>query len=200
MNVISKIAKFSFIAIAVMMIASCNKATDNKNAADASPAEAKTANAQTVIRYIDGDTLMAKYNLAKDIIEAMLRRSNQLDNEQMKRGNEINRLGNEIQNKYKNNGYLTEESFNADQNRLAKMQNDAQTYLSKLQRDAQNEMMQYQIQLNDSVQNFIKAYAKSKGIDMILYKASTVFIDPKYDVTDEVIEGLNKRYTKVEKK
>ena len=200
MNVISKIAKFSFIAIAVMMIASCNKATDNKNAADASPAEAKTANAQTVIRYIDGDTLMAKYNLAKDINEAMLRRSNQLDNEQMKRGNEINRLGNEIQNKYKNNGYLTEESFNADQNRLAKMQNDAQTYLSKLQRDAQNEMMQYQIQLNDSVQNFIKAYAKSKGIDMILYNASTVFIDPKYDVTDEVIEGLNKRYTKVEKK
>ena len=97
MNVISKIAKFSFIAIAVMMIASCNKATDNKNAADASPAEAKTANAQTVIRYIDGDTLMAKYNLAKDINEAMLRRSNQLDNEQMKRGNEINRLGNEIQ-------------------------------------------------------------------------------------------------------
>ena len=199
MKIIRRIAKLSSIALAIVMFASCNKSTEGTNAA--APADNAAGNpAAAVIRYIDGDTLMAKYNLAIDINEAMLRRSNQLDNEQMKRGNEINRLGNEIQNKYKNNGYLTEESFNADQNRLAKMQNDAQTYLAKLQRDAQNEMMQYQIQLNDSVQNFIKAYAKSKGIDMILYKASTVFIDPKYDVTDEVIEGLNKRYTKVEKK
>lgn len=199
MKIIRKIAKLSTIALAIVMFASCNKSTEETNVA--APADnAAGAPAAAVIRYIDGDTLMAKYNLAIDINEAMLRRSNQLDNEQMKRGNEINRLGNEIQNKYKNNGYLTEESFNADQNRLAKMQNDAQTYLAKLQRDAQNEMMQYQIQLNDSVQNFIKTYAKEKGYDVILYKASAVYIDSKYDVTNDVIEGLNKRYTKVEKK
>ncbi len=199
MNVITKIAKYSFIALAIMMFASCNK-TGEKGNVETKAVAAKTADGQAVIRYIDGDSLMANYNLAKDINEAMLRRSNQLDNEQAKRGNEINRLGNEIQSKYKNNGYLTEESFNADQNRLAKMQNDAQTYLSKLQRDAQNEMLQYQIQLNDSVQNFIKVYAKQKGYDVILYKSAAVFIDSKYDVTKEVIEGLNKRYTKVEKK
>ena len=199
MKIIRRIAKLSSIALAIVMFASCNKSTEGTNAAAAADNAAGNP-AAAVIRYIDGDTLMAKYNLAIDINEAMLRRSNQLDNEQMKRGNEINRLGNEIQNKYKNNGYLTEESFNADQNRLAKMQNDAQTYLAKLQRDAQNEMMQYQIQLNDSVQNFIKAYAKEKGYDVILYKASAVYIDAKYDVTNDVIEGLNKRYTKVEKK
>ena len=199
MKIIRRIAKLSSIALAIVMFASCNKSTEGTNAA--APADNAAGNpAAAVIRYIDGDTLMAKYNLAIDINEAMLRRSNQLDNEQMKRGNEINRLGNEIQNKYKNNGYLTEDSFNADQNRLAKMQNDAQTYLAKLQRDAQNEMMQYQIQLNDSVQNFIKTYAKEKGYDVILYKASAVYIDAKYDVTNDVIEGLNKRYTKVEKK
>lgn len=200
MKVIRKIAKYSFIALAIVMSASCSKTTEENNTAAPAAADSAGASAAAVIRYIDGDSLMAKYNLAIDINEAMLRRSNQLDNEQMKRGNEINRLGNEIQNKYKNNGYLTEESFNADQNRLAKMQNDAQTYLAKLQRDAQNEMMQYQLQLNDSVQNFIKDYAKQKGYDVILYKASTVYIDSKYDVTNDVIEGLNKRYTKVEKK
>ena len=200
MKVIRKIAKYSFIALAIVMSASCSKTTEENNTAAPAAADSAGAPAAAVIRYIDGDSLMAKYNLAIDINEAMLRRSNQLDNEQMKRGNEINRLGNEIQNKYKNNGYLTEESFNADQNRLAKMQNDAQTYLAKLQRDAQNEMMQYQLQLNDSVQNFIKDYAKQKGYDVILYKASTVYIVPKYDVTNDVIEGLNKRYTKVEKK
>ena len=104
MKVIRKIAKFSFIALAIMMFASCNKTTEETTAAPA--ATQAGAPAPTVIRYIDGDTLMAKYNLAIDINEAMLRRSNQLDNEQMKRGNEIQRLGNEIQNKYKNNGSI----------------------------------------------------------------------------------------------
>ena len=35
---------------------------------------------------------------------------------------------------------------------------------------------------------------------MVLRKSATLYIDPKYDVTKEVIEGLNKRYTKVAKK
>ena len=105
-----------------------------------------------------------------------------------------------IQSKYQNNGYLTQESFNADQAKLQQMQVDAQNYLSKLQRDAQNEMQQYNIQLNDSIESFIKYYAKQNGYDMILYKASSVYVDPKYDVTNDVVEGLNKRYTKVEKK
>ena len=35
---------------------------------------------------------------------------------------------------------------------------------------------------------------------MILRKSAAFFINEKYDVTDEVLENLNKRYTKVEKK
>ena len=42
--------------------------------------------------------------------------------------------------------------------------------------------------------------AADKGFDMVIRKSATLYIDPKYDVTDEVIAGLNKRYTKVEKK
>ena len=43
----------------------------------------------------------------------------------------------------------------------------------------------------------MKDYAKKKGFDMVLRKSATLFIDEKYDVTNEVIEGLNKRYNKV---
>ena len=32
---------------------------------------------------------------------------------------------------------------------------------------------------------------------MVLRKSATLFIDEKYDVTEEVIDGLNKRYNKV---
>ena len=194
MNCIKNYTKLALFAAVLMMVSatSCN----NK------PAEApKTANGAAMenlkIRYIDEDSIMANYNLAKDINEAMLRRQNQFDAAQKQRGNEISKFGNAMQQKYQNNQYLTEEAFNADQAKLQKMQADAENYLASHQQSIQNELNQSQIQLLDSIDNFMKDYAKKKGFDMVLRKSATLFIDEKYDVTNEVIEGLNKRYNKV---
>ncbi len=193
MNFIKHYTKLVVIAAFMMVAAaSCN----NK------PAEApKAANGAALetlkIRYIDEDSIMANYNLAKDINEAMLRRQNQYDAAQKQRGNEISKFGNAMQQKYQNNQYLTEEAFNADQAKLQKMQADAESYLASLQQSISNELNQSQIQLLDSIDNFMKDYAKKKGFDMVLRKSATLYIDEKYDVTKEVIEGLNKRYNKV---
>ena len=193
MNFVKNYTKLALFAAVMMMAAtSCNE----------KPAEApKTANGAAMenikIRYIDEDSIMANYNLAKDINEAMLRRQNQFDAAQKQRGNEISKFGNAMQQKYQNNQYLTEEAFNADQANLQKMQADAENYLTSLQQSIQNELNQSQIQLLDSIDNFMKDYAKKKGFDMVLRKSATLFIDEKYDVTKEVIEGLNKRYNKV---
>ena len=193
MNFIKHYTKLAVLA-AVMVLAatSCNE----KQTAEApkSPAEALE---NLKIRYIDEDSIMANYNLAKDINEAMLRRQNQFDAAQKQRGNEISKFGNAMQQKYQNNQYLTEEAFNADQVKLQKMQADAENYLANLQQSIENELNQSQIQLLDSIDNFMKDYAKKKGFDMVLRKSATLFIDEKYDVTKEVIEGLNKRYNKV---
>ena len=200
MKLYRHLAKSVLVAAAIMMAVSCTNGTAGQAAGQAAASADTSTTGRMIIRYIDGDSLMANYNLAKEISEAMLRRSNQIDNEQQKRGAEITRFGNEIQNKYQNNGYLTQESFNADQAKLQQMQIDAQNYLAKLQRDAQNEMQQYNMQLNDSVENFINEYARQKGFDLIIYKYSGVYMYEKYDVTDYVVNGLNKSYTKVEKK
>ncbi len=197
MNFIKLTTKLAIVAALLLGAASCNQKAEKKAAA---PGAAPAGMENLTIRYIDEDSIMANYNLAKDINEAMLRRQNQLDAAQTQRSNEINKFGNAMQQKYKNNGYLNEASFNADQAKLQKMQSDAQTYLGNLQQSIQNELAQSQNQLMDSVNNFMKDYAKKKGYDMVLRKSATLYIDSKYDVTDEVIEGLNKRYVKVEKK
>lgn len=197
MKILSKLAGFVLVFMSVAMFTSC---AESKKENVAATAEVKSETSQMVIRYIDEDSLLAQYNLAKDINEAMLRRSNQFDSEQKRRARDIQKLAGDIENKYKSNGYLTQESFNADQNKLAKMQSDAENYLARLQRDIQSEMLQNQIQLNDSINNFLKAYCKEKGFEAVLRKTATFYMDPKYEVTAEVVEGLNKRYNKVEKK
>lgn len=198
MKILSKLASLVLVFMSVAMFTSC--AESKKESGAAAAAEVKSETPQMVIRYIDEDSLLAQYNLAKDINEAMLRRSNQFDSEQQRRARDIQKLAGDIENKYKSNGYLTQESFNADQNKLAKMQSDAENYLARLQRDIQSEMLQNQIQLNDSINNFLKAYCKEKGFDAVLRKTATFYMDSKYEVTSEVVEGLNKRYNKVEKK
>ena len=194
MNFIKHYTKLALFAAAVLMMSatSCND-----KPAEAPKAAGGGALENLKIRYIDEDSIMANYNLAKDINEAMLRRQNQFDAAQKQRGNEISKFGNAMQQKYQNNQYLTEEAFNADQAKLQKMQADAENYLASLQQSIQNELNQSQIQLLDSIDNFMKDYAKKKGFDMVLRKSATLFIDEKYDVTKEVIEGLNKRYNKV---
>ncbi len=193
MNFIKHYTKLALLATVMVLAAtSCN----DKQAAEA-PKAGGTAMENLKIRYIDEDSIMANYNLAKDINEAMLRRQNQYDAAQKQRSSEINKFGNAMQQKYQNNQYLTEEAFNADQAKLQKMQADAENYLAGLQQSISNELNQSQIQLLDSIDNFMKDYAKKKGFDMVLRKSATLYIDEKYDVTKEVIEGLNKRYNKV---
>ena len=193
MNFVKHYTKLAVFAAVLMMAAtSCND-----KPAEAPKAAPGAAVENLKIRYIDEDSIMANYNLAKDINEAMLRRQNQFDAAQKQRANEISKFGNAMQQKYQNNQYLTEEAFNADQAKLQKMQADAENYLASLQQSIQNELNQSQIQLRDSIDNFMKDYAKKKGFDMVLRKSATLFIDEKYDVTKEVIEGLNKRYNKV---
>mgnify|MGYP001038812259 CR=1 FL=1 len=110
---------------------------------------------------------------------------------------ELQKLGNQIQQKINNNGYLSQESFQSDQETFNKKQAEAQNYLASLQREAEQEMIQQQIQLTDSIEAFIKDYNRKKGYDAILYKAAGVYFNPALDITNEVIDGLNKRYNKV---
>jgi len=152
MNFIKHYTKLALMAVVVMIAAtSCNE----KQTAEA-PKTAGGALENLKIRYIDEDSIMANYNLAKDINEAMLRRQNQYDAAQKQRANEISKFGNAMQQKYQNNQYLTEEAFNADQAKLQKMQADAENYLGSLQQSIQNELNQSQIQLLDSIENFMK--------------------------------------------
>lgn len=197
MKLTKHFAQLLLVAACAVALTSCNeKPKDTKPAANMPQA----AMEKMTIRYVDEDSIMNNYNLAKDINEAMLRRQNQFDAAQTQKGNEINKFGTAMQQKLKTNGYLTEDSYKADEAKLQKMQNDAQNYLGNLQQSIQNELMQSQTQLMDSINNFMNEYAKQKGYDMVLRKSATLYIDSKYDVTKEVIDGLNKRYNKVAKK
>lgn len=159
-----------------------------------------TAGAGLNIRFIDEDSLLNKYNLAKDIKEASIKSYSKLESAQNSRAGEIQRFGTQIEEKMRSNGYLSEQSYQSDVQKFQKMQQDAQVYLANLQRNVEMEMAQGQMQVTDSIQAFIKRYNKKYNYDAILLKSAGVYFNPALDITDEVVEGLNKAYNKVEAK
>ncbi len=150
-------------------------------------------------RYVDLDTVLSKYNLAKDYNEEMLRMQTNMESEVKRHENSLQSLGTSIQNKMQNNAYLSEESYRADQEKFNNMQANAQRSIANLNTNFQNAAMAAQKTVNDSIEAFIKDYNVKRGYDAIFFKAATLLINPALDITDEVVEGLNARYNKVKK-
>ena len=180
MNYFKNFTKFALVATVITLsMAACNQqensnnAKDNKNSAKVEPAK---AGQHLEIRYIDEDSVLKNYNLAKDFEEMTTRLQNEFDQAQKKYADQLGNFQNSVNQKMQNNQYASENAYKADVQKYQQMEQNAQNEMAKLQQNSANQMQQSQKQLNDSIHNFLN------------------------EVTDEVIEGLNKRYTKVAKK
>ena len=190
MNNLKNVMTLALVAVAMTMtMGSCNQ----EKKVDAKPAN----NTGLQIRYIDQDSVLRNYNLAKDFDEMATRLQNEYDQAAKKFNDQLQSFQNSVNQKMQNNQYSSEDAAKADVQKYQQMEQNAQTELGKLQQNTANQMQQVQQQLNDSIENFLKDYAKQNKFDMVLLKAATGYIDPKFEVTDDVIKGLNKRYTKV---
>ena len=179
-------------------LASCNDSKqDTKPAAKTDKVAAKDNLPN--YRYVDLDTVLAKYALAKDYNEEMMRMQSSMESTMRTHEKRLQSQAAAMQNKMNNNGYLTRESYEQDQSSLNSMQAEAQKQAATLQSNFEQQALQAQKNVNDSINAFIEEYNKSRGYDAIFFKAATLYINPALDVTDEVVEGLNARYNKLKK-
>ncbi|MBP5688032.1 MAG: OmpH family outer membrane protein [Muribaculaceae bacterium] len=195
---------FKLMIVVMALIITMGACNSNKEqGSDAKKEAQKKAqpldpNGKISIRYVEEDSIIKNYNLAKDFNEMKTRLTNEYDQAGRRLSDQIANFENTMKQKYQNNQY-TETSYNADLQKLQQLQQNAQNELEKLQESSYNQLEQSQKQLNDSIQNFLREYANTHHHDMILIKeiGSSSYMNPNLDITDEVVNELNKRYTKV---
>ncbi len=179
-------------------VASCGDSKEVK----AAPAK-KTAVADSVAlpnyRYVDMDTLLTKYILAKDYNEEMIRMQENLESETKRHQTSLQSLATQIQNKVQNNSYLSQESFDTDQQKLASMHSNSERSVNMMKHKFAEDAAKAQQAVADSVTAFIELYNKKHGYDAIFNKAAALHFNPALDITDEIVEGLNARYNKIKK-
>ena len=196
MEFLNRISKFAFVALLFVAMASCHG--EKKAEVPASANMLKQANENMTVRYVDADTLLKFYNLAKDYNESATRMQNQFDALQKAQDEKLRNLQASFAQKQKNNVYATNpQQAQADQATYQNAVVAAQKAVGAKQEEIAKILEENQTDLNNKINDFLKKYAKEKGYDMILNKAATFYVDPKFDVTSDVVERLNKEYTKV---
>lgn len=153
---ITRVINVAALMLGVLLLCQCTKEEKSAVQPQANvPATVKMA-------YIDSDSLAAKYNFAKDIFEANQRAQNKLENVRQQKAAELQRFQSEIEQKGRNNGYLTEESYKADMQKYQQMGYDAERHMNDLQNKFVNENNLSLKQLNDSIDKCISEYAKKE--------------------------------------
>lgn len=184
------------VALAVIgLFTQCNG--NNTDAASTNNEGTGTAGIATMkIAYVDVDTLLTKYDFWNDLNEMMMRKEENARATLNERGKAFEAEAKEFQRKLENNAF-TRERAEQEQARLLKKQQELQELQSRLENEMQQENQKNSIQLRDSINSFLKIYNQDKKYDLIISNTgfdNLLYADREYNITQEIVDGLNKRY------
>ena len=129
-------------AIAGILLATTSCQEPAKTAVEKNnvPAQTVDFSGHLPIAYVEVDSLLSNYNLAKDLNEQMLTRQENARATVNEKGRQLEKEVAEFERKVKNNAFLSQERFEQEQQRLLKKQQELQAYAQQLE----NELLQEQ--------------------------------------------------------
>ena len=187
-------------AIAIVSVLSAFGNKDAKTDATATKTTTATVAADEKIVYVNSDSLLTKYEYAKDMGKRLEAKGKAAQGDVAARGQSFQREVNEYQ---KNQPTMSADQRQATETRLQGKQQDLQTYQQNASAEFQNAQATENTKLYDKIADFAKVYAKEKGYKMVLTYSkanpTVLYGDPSLDVTADVVSKLNEAYAKEKK-
>ena len=147
---------------------------------------------------VNVDSLLEGYLYAKDLNETLLRKEEGSRATMNQKTRELRSEVEEFQRKLNNNAFLSNERAQQENNRLARKQQDLQELGERMTQDLLVEQQKVIRILNDSVNSSIAVFNADKRYQLILSNASgdnVLYYDASYDITKELTEFMNSRYS-----
>lgn len=176
---------------------SCNKQTEEVEVADEAGTEVSATGVK--IAYVELDSLMSQYNLYKDYSEVLQRKGNNIQNTLAQKQSTLEQHAAAMQKKYESNGFTTRDELERAQASIQREQQELAELAERLNGEFNQEQARVNEEARDSIQAFLKSYNKTKKFDYVLVKAgdNLLIANPKLNITNEVVAGLNKRYNPI---
>lgn len=154
---------------------------------------------QLPIAYLNTDSLLLNYTFAQEMTEKLMTKQ---EDARLKLNTKARTLQNEMadfQRKLENNAFLSRERAESEQNRLLKKQQELEELEAKLTNEIQTETLKFNAQLADTLMAYLKEYNADGRYHMILSnngKDNVLMAADYYDITNDIVDGLNVRYKK----
>lgn len=159
------------------------------------------AAAQGSIVYFDLDRVLEQYDMANDKRSEVETKVAGIQQEVTRRQKNLENAINDFQNKI-NKGLMTSAAAQAQQQKLQEQDVAFQQFAQQKQAEIMEEQQVMMNVLADAIKTYIEKYNEEKGFAMILTNQAGVPViagDQSLNITDDIIEGLNKEYVKSKK-
>ncbi|MDD2412623.1 MAG: OmpH family outer membrane protein [Bacteroidales bacterium] len=180
-----------FIVLMVMII----NPFGNKNN------ETKVAFSENVgmnIAFLNTDSVFGNYKLVEQLKDELIVKKEKMESEVMSKQQTFQTKLTNFQSNVQNNRITFEQSQDAER-KLMKERDEIVALGERYSNDIMALEYQMQLQITDSVINFAKRYNKKYNADYILgyTKGGGILVaNEKYDITTDIITGLNEEYEK----
>ncbi|MBO7276436.1 MAG: OmpH family outer membrane protein [Bacteroidales bacterium] len=185
-----------------ILVLSGDKAETKETKTTAAVKKNKTLSSDGLkVAYINTDTVMAKYQMAidmeKDLQDYQKRLKNELESK-------LKKFQTDYENYMKNGANLTLTQQKQTEQDLTKRQQELPQLEQQMMLDLQERQVADNKKMLDAVYAFIRDYNKKhQNFDIILSKSylgsPVLYIDEGMDITNEIVEGLNKEYEEYKK-
>ena len=179
--------------VATMGMTSCDKS--NPQMDQKANASAKAAAGDMKIAYVEVDSIMSQYKFCKEYSLILQKKGQNIQNTLAQKQQALQAAAANFQQKVQQNAYTGEQAEGVNAS-LQKQNNDLQILNQRLSAEFQNETDQFNKALRDSIQHYLASYNKDKKYSIIFSKQgdNLLYADKAYDITNEIIAGLNKAY------
>lgn len=163
----------------------------------AKPATVSTTPGNFTIAYFEMDSIENNYEFLKDV-------RNQLKTKEQALTSELNKMKTgyyqEVNSFQKQAQGMSQEQASSMQEQLMQKQKRIQEREQAMGIDMQEATFKKMQEVNKRIEEFLKEYNSNKGYSYILaYQPGTIYYkDVRYDITSDVLKGLNDRYRKKE--
>ena len=179
--------------VATMVMTSCDKS--NPQMDQKANASAKAAAGDMKIAYVEVDSIMSQYKFCKEYSLILQKKGQNIQNTLAQKQQALQAAAANFQQKVQQNAYTREQAEGVNAS-LQKQNNDLQILNQRLSAEFQNETDQFNKALRDSIQHYLASYNKDKKYSIIFSKQgdNLLYADKAYDITNEIVAGLNKAY------
>ena len=194
--------KISIIAGVVALMAFAVSCNQNQAAAPAAAAasEDSTAVAGSIV-FFNMDKVMEGYDMANDLNSVFETKTSGIQAEIDRRGKKLEKDMTDFQNKV-DKGLLTTSVAQAQYQKIQQQQQDYQQYVVRKQQEMAEEQQVMMNQIANAISEFVQEYNAEHQYALILATAGPILStpvvtgDPKLDITEDLLAGLNAAYIK----